>query len=413
VADRHVDFLLIGGGLASVACATELRRGGAEGSLLIVGREPDAPYDRPPGSKGYLRGEQSREDVLLHPPQWYEQRSIEVLSRVSAMKLNLDERTVKLAGQGEVGFAQALIATGANVRRLNVPGSELEGIHYLRTLGNADAIREDASGKRVVIVGGSYLGTELAASLTTLGCQCTVAMLEDVVLSRGFGDSVGHWFQSVLEERGVSVHGGCELEAFEGADGRVSRVVVSGGRSFEADAVVVAAGAVPDVMLARGAGLELGSTGGVHVDRCLRTAAAGVFAAGDMAEYDSVLHGRAVRIEHWDVALRQGKTAARNMLGREQPHEDVPYFFSDIGDWAALEYVGLAEPWAREVVRGSFDEGAFSVFYLGEGGRVTGALAVGRSEDLVAARRLIAERVAVAEPDARGDLSTDLATLVG
>jgi 3-phenylpropionate/trans-cinnamate dioxygenase ferredoxin reductase subunit len=311
-----------------------------------------------------------------------------------------------------VQFGQALLATGANVRRLNVPGAELEGIHYLRTLGNSDSIREDAAGKRVVLVGGSYIGSEVAASLTLLGCQCTILMLEPLVLSGGFGEQAGRWFQTVLEDHGVVVHGGQELDRFEGADGRVTRVITKAGLELEADAVVIGAGAVPDVTLARSSGLELGESGGVRVDRHLRTSAPGVFAAGDVAEYESVVHGgRRLRIEHWDVAFSQGRTAASNMLGQERPHDVVPYFFSDIADWASLEYVGPAFEWDREIVRGSLDGGAFSVFYLAED-RVAAALSVGRPEDLPHARRMIAAGGAVSGPlEALGDESTDLSTL--
>jgi 3-phenylpropionate/trans-cinnamate dioxygenase ferredoxin reductase subunit len=390
VADRYVDFLLVGGGLAAASCAKRLREAGADGHILLVGREPDLPYDRPPCSKEYLRGAKTREDVLLEPASWYAEQEIEVLTRVSAMKLDPAERTVKLSSKHEVGFGQALIATGANVRRLNVPGSELEGIHYLRTLGNADTIREDAAGKRVVLIGGSYIGTEVAASLTELGSSCTIVMLEPVVLSRHFGEQAGRFFQERLVEHGVVVHGEEELERFEGLDGRVTTVVLKSGRTLEADVVIMGTGAVPDVMLARSASLALGEGGGVKVDSRLATSAPGIFAAGDTAEYESVVHdGKRIRIEHWDVALTQGRAAALNMLGHDKPYDVVPYFFSDLSDWASLEYVGPAFDWDQEVVRGSLEEGEFSVWYLDDG-RLAAALSVGRSEDLMHARRLIA-----------------------
>lgn len=388
--DRHVDYLLIGGGIAAANCARWLRESGADGSILLVGREPDLPYDRPPCSKEYLRGSQTREEALFKPAEWYAEQEIEALTRCSAMKLDADARTVKLSNKEQVGFGKALVASGANVRRLNVPGAELEGIHYLRTLGNADAIRADAAGKRVVLIGGSYIGTEVAASLTELGSSCTIVMLESLVLSRTFGDTAGRFFQERLIEHGVVIHANDELERFEGADGRVSTVVTKSGRSFDADAVIIGAGAVPDVMLARGAGLELGDGGGVKVDARLATSAPGIYAAGDMAEYESVVHnGRRIRVEHWDVALTQGRIAALNMLGHDKPYDVVPYFFSDLSDWVSLEYVGPAFDWDEEVVRGSLEDGAFSIWYLHQG-RVAAALSVGRSEDLIHARRLIA-----------------------
>ena len=412
MADRNVDFVLIGGGLAAGNCARWLRRSGADGSILLVGREPDLPYDRPPLSKSYLKGTDSRADALFQTADWYAEQQIEVLTRTSAMKLDLSERTVKLSTKEEVGFGRALIATGANVRRLNVDGSELEGIHYLRTFGNSDAIREDAAGKRVVLIGGSYIASEVAATLTELGSQCTMVMLEERALIRSFGREAATYFHDLLAGHGITLHGEDELERFEGADGRVTKVVTKNGREIAADAVVIGAGVNPDVMLARSAGLELGESGGVRVDSRLESGTPGVYAAGDMAEYESVVHGgRRIRVEHWDVAFNHGKTVALNMLGKDVAHDVVPYFFSDLSDWAAIEYVGPAYAWDREVIRGSVDEGAFSVFYLRDG-RVEGALSVGRSEDLQHARRLIADHTEIGEgADALGDLSTDLETL--
>ncbi len=332
------------------------------------------------------------------------------MTRVSVMALDLDARVAKLSNREEIEFGQALLATGANVRRLSADGTELEGIHYLRTLGNSDTIRSDAAGKRVVLIGGSYIACEVAASLTELGSACTLVMMEQITLSRGFGDQAGRYFQSVLEEHGITVHGGDELERFEGADGRVTTVVTKGGLRLDADAVVVGVGVTPDVSLARAAGLGIGERGGVDVDSRLRAPVPGVFAAGDIAEYESVVHGGArLRVEHWDVAFNMGKTVALNMIGRDVPHDVVPYFFSDLSDWASLEYVGPASTWDREVVRGSIEDGEFSLWYL-RGGRVAAALSVGRSDDLEDARRLLVSGDRV-DPDALGDLGTDLAAL--
>jgi 3-phenylpropionate/trans-cinnamate dioxygenase ferredoxin reductase subunit len=412
MADRHVAFALIGGGLAAGNCARWLRESGADGSILLIGREPDLPYNRPPCSKGYMQGKESRDDTLFRPAEWYGEQHVEVLTRVSVKSLDLSERIIELSDGQEVSFDKALVATGAGVRRLSVPGAELEGIHYLRTLGNSDTIRADAAGKRVVLIGGSYIATEVAASLTELGSSCSLVMLEPVALSRHFGEQAGRFFQDRLEEHGIEVHGEDELDRFEGAEGRVTRVVTKGGVALEADAVVIGVGAVPDVRLARTAGLEIGEQGGVLVDAGLQTTVPGIYAAGDIAEYVSVAHGgRRLRVEHWDVAFNQGKTAALNLLGRDQPHDVVPYFFSDLSDWASLEYVGPALEWEQEVVRGSIDAGEFTVFYLHDG-RVAGALSVGRSDDLEHARRLLTAGADVR--DRVGDLqdaSSDLDSL--
>jgi 3-phenylpropionate/trans-cinnamate dioxygenase ferredoxin reductase component len=409
MADRHVDYALIGGGLAAGNCARWLRESGADGSILLIGREADLPYNRPPCSKGYLQGTESREDTLFRPPGWYEEQQVEALTRVSVKSLDTSERSLELTDGQSVSFDKALVATGAGVRRLSVPGAELEGIHYLRTLGNSDTIRDDASGKRVVLVGGSYIATEVAASLTERGSTCSLVMLEPIAMSRHFGEQAGRFFQGRLEEHGIRVHGGDELERFEGTGGRVTRVVTKSGLSLDADAVVIGAGAVPDVRLARTAGLEIGDRGGVLVDSRLQTAVPGIYAAGDIAEYESVVHGgRRLRVEHWDVAFNQGKTAALNMLDRDQSHDVIPYFFSDLSDWASLEYIGPAHEWEQEVVRGSIDDGEFTIFYLHDG-RVAGALAVGRSDDLEHAKRLLTDGTDVS--DRVGDLqdvSSDL-----
>jgi len=409
VADRHADFLLVGGGLASAHCAAELRRRGAEGTVLLAGREPEPPYERPPLSKEYLRGEASREDARVHPLSWYEENEVELLTGANVMSLDAGARTAKLQGGEEVSFGKALLGTGAMVNILRVEGAENEGIHYLRAYGNSDAIRADAeAAEHVVLVGGSYIGAEVAASLTAKGTRCTIVTMEDVALSRTFGEEAGRWFQERLEEHGVTVHGGEELEAYEG-DGRVKAVLAKSGLAVECDAVVVGAGVRPDAMLAQRAGLAVED--GVLCDAKLETSAEGIYAAGDCCSYESVVHGRRLRVEHWDVAMQQGMHAARNMLGGGADYEVVPYFFSDLADWAGLEYVGPADEWDEEVWRGDRDTGEFSVWYLKDG-RVAGALSVGRPEDLAEARRLLADRVDVsAAVEQIADPDSDLATI--
>jgi 3-phenylpropionate/trans-cinnamate dioxygenase ferredoxin reductase subunit len=411
MADRQVDHVLVGGGLAAGNCARWLRESGFDGSILLIGREPDLPYNRPPCSKEYLQGKASWEEALFRPPEWYEEQRIEALTRVSVTSLSGSERKAELSNGQTVTFDKALMATGANVRRLQVPGCELGGIHYLRTLANSEAIRDDASGKRVVLIGGSYIACEVAASLTERGSSCALVMLENITLSRTFGDQAGRFFQARLEEHGIEVHGGDSLARFEGADGRVNKVITEQGLELDADAVVIGAGVVPEVTLARNAGLELGDSGGVVANSRLETSVPGVYVAGDIAQYDSPVHRRSLRVEHWDVAFNQGKTVGLNMLGRDQPHDVVPYFFSDLSNWASLEYVGPATSWDQEIVRGSLDEGEFSVFYLDQG-QVAAALSVGRSDDLEHARRLITSHAAVDDrADELADLSTDLASI--
>jgi 3-phenylpropionate/trans-cinnamate dioxygenase ferredoxin reductase component len=389
VPERTVEFLLIGGGIACGNCARHLREQGAEGEILLVGREPDPPYSRPPLSKGYLRGEESREDVLFRPDDWYAEQRVEVLTRTTVMSLDLDARVAKLSNKDLVRFEKALLATGSNVRILRVDGAHLDGIHYLRTIGNSDALREEAAAaERVVLIGGSFIGIELAASFTALGKQSEIVMLEDVTHERMCGPEVGRFFQRTLTEHGVKVHGGQELERFEGDD-RVRKVVTKSGLEIECDFVVIGAGVTPDIVLAERAGLKTAT--GVVVDRYLETSAPGIFAAGDIAEYDSVVHDRALRIEHWDVAFNQGRYAALNMLGGRQEYDVVPYFWSDLADWCSMEYVGPASGWDEVWIRGTLDGGEFTAFYV-QGDRLAAALTVGRSDDLTVAARLLKEK---------------------
>ena len=403
-----VDHLLIGGGVAAASCAERLREEGAAGRIVIVGREPDPPYNRPPLSKGYLRGEEGREEALVRPDGWWEEQGVELLTRTSVMKIDPDQRVARLSTRDELRFDTALLATGANVRRLRADGADLEGIHYLRAFGNADAIRADVEdAERVVVIGGSYLGTEVAACLTRLGRRCAVLMQEDVVLDRHFGPRVGGFVQGVLEEHGVEVLGGDELERFEGAQGRVETVVSARGARLPCDCVVVACGVTPDVMLARSAGLELGPSGGVACSSRLETSLRGVYAAGDMAEWDSPLHGAPARVEHWDVAVQHGRTAALNMLGHDVAHAVVPYFWSDLADWLSLEYVGTGTGSGDPAIRGSLQDGTFTAFYRDAEGRVTGALTTGRPDDLEDARRLVVERRAP-DPEVLADRDSDL-----
>ena len=411
MADRSVDYLIVGGGVAAGACARTLPELGVDGSVLLVTREPDPPYYRPALSKEYLSGKDAREGVWSEPPHWYEQHGIELLTGTSVMKLDLGERVAKLSTREDVSFGKALLATGANVRRLRVDGCDLDGIHYLRSFGNADAIRAESEDvERVVLIGGSFIACEVAATLTALGRSCALVCQEERTFDRQFGTEIGGFFQGILEEHGVEVHNADELDRYEGS-GRVERVVTKAGLELDCGLVVVGAGVAPDTMLAKGAGLELGAFGGVRASDRLETSVDGVYVAGDTAEYDSPLHAGPVRIEHWEVASEHGKTAARNMVGQDSPHDAIPYFWSDLSDWGGFEYVSAGRPEGDPVIRGSLDEGSFTAFWLADDdGRLLAAMTAGRSDDLDAARRMLRDR---ATPDraSLADESTDLATL--
>ena len=395
--DRNVDILIVGGGLAGASCAEGLRESGFDGSVLLVGREPHPPYQRPPITKDMLRGESEPDDAHLFADDWYADNNVELQTRTSVMKLDPATKTAQLPHQETVHFDRALLATGANINRLRVEGGDHDGIHYLRTLGTGESLRSDAAdAEKVVVVGGSYIACETAASLTALGKQCTLVMPEDGPLSLGFGNAASGFFADLLGSHGIEFVTGDGVTRFEGEQ-RVERVVTESGNTLDADLVVIAIGVHPDVMLARAAGLELGESGGVKCSSTLETSAAGIWCAGDPCEYDSVVHGRRLRVEHFEVAAAQGKYAAAAMTGTaDGPYDEIPYFWSDLADWTSLEYVGPAEKWDREVVRGSFDDGEFTVFYL-DGDQVAAALTVGRSDDLEEAKRLMVSKEPLAE----------------
>jgi 3-phenylpropionate/trans-cinnamate dioxygenase ferredoxin reductase subunit len=361
----------------------------------MVGREKDPPYERPPLSKSYLAGTSSREDAFLLAPDF---SGVEILTRVSAMKLDTAAKLARLSNKEEVSYEACLIATGAMVRRLRVDGSDLDGIHYLRAFGNADALRADAlDAEHVVLIGGSYIGCELAATLTALGKKCSIVMQEEVTLERVLGAEVGGWVQRGLEERGVSVYGSDELARFEGpVDGRVERVLTQAGRSLDCGCVAIGAGVTPDVMLARAAGLSLGERGGIACSAGLATSAPGVWAAGDVAEFESPLLPGGARslVEHFEVAAGHGRVAATNMLGGSAEYDEVPYFWSDMADWGSIEYVGVGP--GSAVLRGSASSDSFGAYYVdGEPSRVVGAVSVGGGLDLDEARELVRSRSGV------------------
>jgi len=284
VSDPSVDILLIGGGIACASAAAELREQGFGGSVLIVTREMDAPYHRPPLTKGYLQGREDRPSTLIHPEDWYAEHDVQLRTRTPVMDLDTEAKTAKL-GREQLGFEQALLATGAGIRRLQVEGGMRDGIHYIRALGNADKLRNALpDAEKVVVIGGSYIACEAAASMRLLGKQVTLVMQEALPLERHFGPVAGRFAHDLLTEHGVEILAEADVAEFAGegdGDAPVTAVVCADGRRADADLVVAGVGATPDVMLAKKAKLELGETGGVACDRTLRTSAPGLWAAAE------------------------------------------------------------------------------------------------------------------------------------
>ncbi|WP_051581677.1 NAD(P)/FAD-dependent oxidoreductase [Pseudonocardia acaciae] len=398
--DTHVDVLLIGGGVAAASAAAELRRRGFDGSMALATRELDPPYHRPPITKQLLGPDAEAYDLAVHPADWWADNDVRLHTRSAVLSLDTAAHTATLANGTVLRYGRALLATGAMVRRLPA-GSLSGGIHYLRVPANAHKLRAEAKdADRAVLVGGSFLATEVAASLAALGTRVTMVMPERAPLAEAFGAGVGDHLAGLLAARDVELLCGEQVAGFTG-NGRVDGVGLVSGRRLPADLVVVGIGAVPDTKLAAKAGLRIGPTGGIACDETLRTSEPDVFAAGDVCEYHSVVHGRRLRVEHEHHAAAQGATAARGLLGDPTPHREIPYFWTDLADWARLEYVGPAVDWDAERVTGSLAAGRFTVWYLRQG-RLVAALTSGRPSDLATARDLIASR--------RTDLDAALAT---
>ncbi|MGZ8650530.1 MAG: NAD(P)/FAD-dependent oxidoreductase [Solirubrobacteraceae bacterium] len=361
-------FAIVGAGLAGAKTAETLREEGFDGRLVLLGAEDERPYERPPLSKDYLRGEAERAAAYVHEPGFYAEHEIELRTGTAVTALDVSARELELDGGERLGYDPLLLATGAEPRGLTIPGSELAGIHLLRTFADSDALRErlDAGG-RLVVVGAGWIGSEVAASARQRGMDVTVVAPQSVPLERVLGREVGGVYRDLHRDHGVDLRMEAGVAGFEGA-GRVERVVLRDGTGIDCDAVVVGAGATPRTGLAEAAGLA--GENGVLVDARLETSAPCVFAAGDVANHLHPALGR-LRVEHWDNALHQGPGAARSMLGSQEPYARTPYFFSDQYD-VGMEYTGHASGEDRVVFRGDPATREFIAFWVADGRVVAG-----------------------------------------
>jgi 3-phenylpropionate/trans-cinnamate dioxygenase ferredoxin reductase subunit len=354
-------FVIVGASLAGAKAAETLRSEGFDGRVVLLGSERDRPYERPPLSKDYLRGELEREKVYVHPEGFYAEQGIELRSGVTATKLDVAAHELTLDDGDRLGYDRLLLTTGCEPRRLSIPGADLEGVLYLRSVEDCDALRQRLErGGSVVVIGAGWIGAEVAASARQRGLEVTVIEPSAVPLERVLGVELGTIYRDLHVEHGVSMLTQTGVEAFEG-DGAVQRVRTDDGRVIECDFVVVGVGVLPRTQLAADAGLEVDN--GVLADAYLRTSAADVFVAGDLANAFHPFYGRRVRVEHWNNALHQGPAAARNMLERRLPYDALPYFFSDQYD-AGMEYAGLALSWDRVVFRGDPASREFLAFWI-------------------------------------------------
>lgn len=357
-------IVIVGAGLAGAKAAETLREEGYEGRLVLVGDESERPYERPPLSKDYLRGEAGLDKVRVHEAGFYAEHAIELRAGAPVTAIDTTGRTVTLAGGEDLAWDRLLLATGAEPRRLPVPGADLEGVLYLRTLADSERLRAAlGAGGRLVVVGAGWIGSEAAASARALGVEVTLLERLAVPLENVLGPTVGGLYADLHREHGVELLTGTGLEAIEGA-GRAERVRLAGGRTIDCSAVLIGVGVAPRTALAEAAGLAVDD--GILVDATLRTSAPGVYAAGDVANAEHPFYGRRVRVEHWANALNQGPVAARNMLGGEEPYDRIPYFFSDQYE-VGMEYSGLAHGSDEVVIRGDLAARELIAFWIADG----------------------------------------------
>lgn len=393
-------FVIAGASLAGAKAAETLREAGFDGRLLLIGDEEQRPYERPPLSKDYLRGEVGREKIYVHEDGYYADHDIELRLGRTAVSLDTSASEVVLDDGERLRYDRLLLATGAQPRRLTIPGADLDGVLYLRSVEDSDALCERLdSGGSVVVVGAGWIGAEVAASARQRGLDVTVIEPAGVPLERVLGAEAGAIYRDIHADHGTKLLLETGVEAFEG-DAAVERVRTSDGREIECDFVVVGVGVQPRTDLAVQAGLAVDN--GILVNEHLRTSAPTVFAAGDVANAHHPFYGERIRVEHWANALHQGPTAARNMLGHADAHDRLPYFFSDQYD-IGMEYSGFARTWDRVVFRGDPATREFIAFWL-VGDRVVAGMNVNVWDVNDPIRRLISERVAVddrrlADPD--------------
>jgi 3-phenylpropionate/trans-cinnamate dioxygenase ferredoxin reductase component len=398
---------IVGASLTGASAAATLREEGFDGRVVLLGAEPQLPYDRPPLSKAYLRGAMPFEKTLLRPAEFYREKDIELVLSTTVTRVDAEKRRLELAGGERFDFDSVLIATGGRNRRFPIPGLDLPGVYDLRTVADADRIREViAPGRRAVVVGLGFIGAEVASSLRECGVDVVAIEPFKTPLFRALGEEIGRVVEGLHRDHGVDMILCDAVAAFEG-NGRVERVVTRDGRRVECDFAVFGLGIEPAADVVAGSGVHVDN--GIVVDELCRTNVPGVFAAGDVANHYHPVCARQMRVEHWQNGVKQGAAAARSMLGRGQTYDEVHWFWSDQYD-ANIQYAGFHVPWDQVVVRGSLAERKFLAFFL-TAGRVESAVAINQGRDLRRAFPLIRARVPV-DPARLADPQVDLRTLV-
>jgi len=360
-------YVIVGASLTGAKAAETLREEGFDGNIVLLGEEHERPYERPPLSKGYLLGKDDRSSIFVHEEGWYAENGVDLRLGVRVTALDPGAKQVSLADGGTVAYDRLLLATGASPRRLRAPGGDLDGVLYLRRVGDSERLRAALrGGGQVVTVGGGWIGLEVTAAAREAGCEVTVVEPEPVALYRQLGPELGGVFTDLHKEHGVVFRTRESVTELRGSGGKVTGAVTSSGAVLPADHVVVGIGAIPATGLAADAGLDIGN--GVIVDAGLHSSAPDVFAAGDVANAYHPLYGKHVRVEHWANALNGGPAAARSMLGQGVSYDAVPYFYSDQYD-LGMEAAGLPEPdsYDQVVYRGDLAGREFIAFWLSDG----------------------------------------------
>jgi 3-phenylpropionate/trans-cinnamate dioxygenase ferredoxin reductase subunit len=398
--------LIIGAGHAGATAAAMLRRDGFEGAIVLAGEEPQIPYQRPPLSKAWLKGEADSESLALHPESFYAENRIDLRLGLSATEIRRSDQTVLFSNGEPEDYGALIIATGASARQVNCPGADLDGVLSLRNAADADALKARLTpGAKLAVVGGGYIGLEVAASARALGCEVTVIEREERVLARVAAAPLSAFFQRYHTARGVHILTGVAVEGFEG-QGAVSGVKLAGGKVIACDVVLVGVGAAPNIALARDCGLACAD--GVIVDEAARTSDPRVFAIGDVTHRPLPLYGRNMRLESVPNALEQAKQAAAAITGHAPPPPEVPWFWSDQFD-LKLQIAGVPFDSDSLVIRGEPDDDAFAVFHL-HGARVMAVEAVGAAAEFMGGRLLIGKKAEV-DPARLGDMGVSMKEL--
>ena len=409
---KSYKYVIIGGGLAGGRAGDGIRKVDTEGTIALVTGEFHMPYERPPLSKGYLTGKKGLDHVYLKEDAYYAQNNIEVISGVRATQVDPAARSVTLDDGRVLGYEKLLLATGVHAWRLPIPGADLPRVFTLRTIEDADGIRRAAgSAKRALVLGGSFIGSEVAASLAQLGLSVTMVFPEARLLERVVPDELSAFLHAKYETKSVRILSGTKPEHLEGT-GKIEWVKLDNGETLDVDLVVMGVGIRLNTELARDAGLALEEKGAVIVDEYLRTSDPNIYAAGDIAAWPDPTFGKRLQVEHWNVARGQGLRAGRNMAGEEKPYKTLPYFFSDLFD-LSFEVWGDLTAWDQTALRGTLEGGSFALYYFDQG-KMVGVLAAGRpDEERKPMQALVKARLAYGDVAAKlSDEGMDLSTLV-